>query len=172
MNSAGMVSDLQNWKKYKMILMDLSSIRYMIKTAGKNDIAAHLFGCKDNFIPPLDSTVDIPKYAEKIAENAITFEAWHNNELAGMIAAYFNDQKNQTGFITNVSTLNNFSGKGIASKLLENCISYAKEKNFKEIKLEVNGHNRHAIKLYEKYDFRQTASAGDLKIFILNLQHY
>lgn len=164
-----MVLELQSWKKIKQNLMDSTSISYNIKTARIKDITTHLFRCKEAFIPPLHNTVNIHRYAEKIAENAVTFEAWHNEDLVGLIAAYFNDPGNETGFITNVSTLNTFAGKGIASKLLENCIRFGKEKKIKQIILEVNQANRQAIKLYEKYDFKHVTDKGELKTLKLIL---
>ncbi|MBL0182082.1 MAG: hypothetical protein IPP96_07240 [Chitinophagaceae bacterium] len=68
--------------------------------------------CKNNFIPPLQDTVDIDSYAQKIKSKSITFEAWQNGHLAGLIAAYFNDPGKEVGFITNVSVENGFAGKG------------------------------------------------------------
>lgn len=107
---------------------------------------------------------------KKIAQNSVTFEAWLNEELVGLIAAYINDEKKQTAFITNVSLIKEFGGRGIASQLLTNCIIFTKAQNFKEIVLEVNGKNLQALKLYEKFHFSEKATKGDLKIMHLNLQ--
>ena len=85
-------------------------ICYKIRTATFNDVLQHLAKCNENFIPALNEKVDIIAYSQKIAENSITFEAWINNELLGLIAAYFNDGKKKTAFITNVSTIKKYSG--------------------------------------------------------------
>ena len=137
-------------------------ISYKIRTAALNDIFNHLIKCNENFIPALDQKVDIAAYSKKIAENSITFEAWINGELAGLIAAYFNEENAKNGFISNVSIIKEYAGKGIASKLMEMCISYGVQHQFSEISLEVLRHNISAMQLYKKYDFHETGNKGDL----------
>jgi ribosomal protein S18 acetylase RimI-like enzyme len=139
-------------------------IDYKIKTAVFNHVFAHLQNANESFIPKLSEKTDIAAYSKKIVENSFTFEAWINGELAGLIAAYFNDTKNYSGYITNVSTLKKYAGKGIASQLMKMCIDYAAEHKFSEISLEVFNKNNSAIQLYKKNDFYQTGSNGDLII--------
>ena len=57
--------------------------------------------------------------------------------------------------IMNIVTKINKRRLGIASKLLEALISSSKEQNCTSITLEVNEHNKPAIKLYEKYNFKR-----------------
>ncbi|MBK8698425.1 MAG: GNAT family N-acetyltransferase [Saprospiraceae bacterium] len=83
----------------------------------------------------------------------MTFEAWKENSLVGLVAIYFNENADHSAYITNVSVLKSFMGSGIASELLGQCIGYAVSENFMEIKLEVNKESSHAINLYRKYDF-------------------
>jgi ribosomal protein S18 acetylase RimI-like enzyme len=142
-----------------------ASLEYKIKTASAKDIDAHLNDCKNNFVPALDKTIDIFEYSKKIAKHSITFEAWFSGRLVGLVAAYLNDTKNKKGFITNVSTSSDFSGIGIGSHLIENCIEYAKRHDFNEISLEVNAGNKSAVKLYEKFDFTKS-DAPDENIFM------
>ena len=132
------------------------TISYKTKTANANDISLHLMACDNSFIPLLSSRINIIDYAQKIYEKAITFEVWNKNELIGLIAAYFTQSKSGVAFITNVSVSKNYKGKGIASKLLSNCISYALNINYKEIKLEVNTENIPAITFYKKHHFSYT----------------
>jgi len=141
-----------------------SSIIYKTGTAQEEDVLDHLQKCKNNFIPALDKTVDIPKYAKKIAESAVSFEAWDGQELIGLIAAYFNDVVTGLGFITNVSCLTGFTGIGIGSQLLKNCMAYGEANGFKKIMLEVNKINLQAIKLYERHGFNQCSIKGELII--------
>lgn len=133
--------------------MNLFNIKYQIKTANENEISAHLKECNNNFSPPLNKRVDVKEYSKKISEKAITFEAWHKKKLIGLVAAYFNDFKNQTGFITNVSVIKNYFGIGVATKLMKMCMTYAKQNNFKKITLEVEKYNNAAINLYQKFSF-------------------
>lgn len=59
------------------------------------------------------------------------------------------------GHITNIVTKLDKRGNKIASKMLEELISIASKENLKCVTLEVNVHNNIAIKLYEKYNFKQ-----------------
>jgi ribosomal protein S18 acetylase RimI-like enzyme len=133
--------------------MSISNAIYKTKTASKEEIFLHLEKCKDNFIPPLDQTVDLSEYAKKIADRSMTFEAWINNTLAGLVAAYFNDAENHSGYITNVSVLGNYKGKGIGYELMNRCIEFAIQNSFNQIKLEVAENNDNAIQLYKKLNF-------------------
>ena len=144
--------------------MSPEDICYKISTATFDDVLQHLVKCNENFIPALNEKVDIKAYSQKIAKNSITFEAWINDELSGLIAAYFNDGEKKKGFITNVSTIKAYSGKGIASQLMEMCISYGVRHKFGEITLEVFQYNKSAIQLYKKYGFHQTGDKDNLVI--------
>ena len=55
--------------------------------------------------------------------------------------------------IMNIVVKKSFRHNGIGSILLENLISYSKNKSLKTITLEVNEHNLSAIHLYDKFSF-------------------
>ena len=67
--------------------MIIKNILYKIKTAQQNDILIHLNSCNNDFIPSLDSKVDINDYAKKLFLYSVTFEAWEGELLAGLIGA-------------------------------------------------------------------------------------
>lgn len=141
--------------------MNSSNVIYKTKTATQEEIYSHLSDCNYNFIPPLDERVNIQEYSKKIVEKSVTFEAWANTILVGFVAAYFNDIENHSGYITNVSITKSYMGLGIASKLLNLCIGYAREKNFNELKLEVNKDNAPAINFYKRLNFSAIESKSD-----------
>lgn len=87
------------------------------------------------------------------------FEAWEE-ELIGLIAAYYNSEKKEV-YITNVSIIKQFNGRGIASKLMENCVSFAKSGGYLEINLRVASGNKSAIGLYSKFGFRHVRFEED-----------
>ena len=126
---------------------------YKTSTASITEILLHLTACKDDFNPPLDQTVDLSEYSKKIAEKAITFEAWIDNRLAGLVAAYFNDVDGHSGYITHVGVIRNYKGKGIALNLMSSCIEFAIQNHFYQIQLEVAEDNDKAIHLYKKLNF-------------------
>jgi ribosomal protein S18 acetylase RimI-like enzyme len=128
-------------------------VQYTQGTVSAEDIRVHLTHCNEDFVSPLEKKVDIQEYSAKLFENALTFEAWSGNTLIGLVAAYFNDPCGEAGYITNVSTIKTYMGKGIASALINLSIEYAREHHFKRIILEVEKGNLSAIRLYEKLRF-------------------
>lgn len=138
---------------------------YSLTKAAYTDIVSHLETCKNDFIPPLQETVNISNYARKIKAKSITFEAWQSHRLVGLIAAYFNDPESKSGFITNVSVERGFAGQGIASNLLSRTIKYAQENKFNEIRLKVHARNALAVALYRKHGFEQYGSEEDFDLY-------
>lgn len=133
--------------------MSTSDTIFKTTTKSIEQIFLHLTECKDDFNPPLDQTVNLSEYAKKISEKAITFEAWIDNRLAGLVAAYFNDVEKHSGYITHVGVLGNYKGKGIAFDLMSRCIEFAIQNSFRQITLEVAEDNDKAIQLYKKLNF-------------------
>jgi len=116
----------------------------------------------NTFNPPLDTQVNsVEKYVQKLKNNAIIFEAWVKNALAGLIAAYFNNYETKTGFITSVIISPKYQRQGIAGILLEEALSYAKKKDFLKVNLEVKINNVRAISLYRKYGFKEISCEGE-----------
>lgn len=141
--------------------MSVSIVRYKIKTATQRDIHRHIMECNNNYIPPLSARVTLHDFARKIFDKAVTFEAWSDDILVGLIAVYFNDPDNIAGYITNVSVLKNYMRMGIASELMKENIEYARKHKFNEIKLEVRITNNSAIKFYKQFGFVTTEIKGD-----------
>lgn len=84
-------------------------------------------------------------------ENSYFIIAKNNNDEIVGFAGLKNivDEAN----IMNIVVKKSFRHHGIGSILLENLITYSKDKNLKTITLEVNEHNLSAIRLYDKFDF-------------------
>lgn len=117
-------------------------------------IKNHLITCSSCFVPSLDSYVNIDDYSKKIFEQAVLFSKFDNDKLIGLVAAYDNPTE-KFGWITNVSVDPNYSGKGIATELLNECKKYFEIKKYFSIFLEVFVNNERAIKLYAKQGFIQ-----------------
>jgi ribosomal protein S18 acetylase RimI-like enzyme len=132
-------------------------IEYTINKSSFHDIFVHLNKCNSIFKPCLDTRVNIESYAQKIKNNAVTFEAWHESELAGLIAAYFTDADKEIAYITNVSILEQIGGKGIGTSLLLECIKYASMHQFRRMTLRVSKESQAAIRLYKKFEFYEIA---------------
>ena len=132
----------------------MENINYKIKIASEEDIYNILKECNENFYPLLSDRVDLKEFSKKIFNLSITFEAWKNKELVGLIACYLNNIEEGIGFITTVCIKNSCIQKGISSELLSMCIEFAKKNKFKKIELEVYRDNNKAISLYKKFGFR------------------
>lgn len=114
---------------------------------------AHLQKSDHQFFPPLSSRVNLEVYARKLASFADNYEAWDNEELIGIISAYMNNQQEGVAFISNVSVLAPYTGKGLASRLLDDFLVDAKAKKFNKIMLEAHEENRPACLFYLKKGF-------------------
>lgn len=132
-------------------------INYKRKTSTSTEICSHLCACQEAFVQSLQKRTKINDYAQKIFDKAVTFEAWHNKKLIGLLAAYLNDPNNQSsGYITNISVDRDFLRQGIATQLMENLIKYTQNKKIKTLRLEVSAKNHAAIQLYEQFAFKKT----------------
>jgi GNAT superfamily N-acetyltransferase len=89
-------------------------IQFYMNRAAKAQITELLVRCDADFVPQLSSRVAIPGYAEKITMNAARFEAWADDTLCGLVAAYCNDVERGSAYVTSVSVLHEYQGKGIA----------------------------------------------------------
>lgn len=130
-----------------------ASVEYLLNNATQAEIAEHLSRSDADFVPPLSGRVEINDYAQKIASKAIRFEAWSGGTLVGLVAAYCNDQDKRIAYITSVSVLKAWTGKGIAASLMNRCIEHAKAMGMKQVSLEAASDNTLAIRLYEKNGF-------------------
>ena len=129
------------------------SVEYLSNTASVEQITEHLLRCDAHYLPALSSRVQIDDYSQRIANKAVRFEAWSAGTLVGLVAAYFNSEDKCTAYITNVSVLREWTGKGIARRLMNRCVEHAKASGIRRISLEVARDNTPAIRLYEKGGF-------------------
>lgn len=147
----------------------IGSVEFDLNKADTAQVTAHLQACDHVFTPPLSNRVNIDNYASKIAGRAQRFEAWINCKLVGLLAVYCNDLEQRTAFITSVSVLPTWQGRGIASRLMTICIGYMHNLGFKRIELEVEGSNTAAVMLYMKHGFAKYSSNNQAKNMILYL---
>ena len=131
------------------------NIEYKIGVGSQNEIYLHLLDCDKFFIPKLSEKVNISEYSEKIFNKAINFEAWDNERLIGLVSMYINEEDTSFGYITNVSIINEYKNRGIASNLLKKCIKYSKDINLNWISLKVDTKNVSAVNLYNKFNFME-----------------
>jgi len=144
-------------------------INYKINTATVTNIAAHLKACEKSFLIELERRVDIDEYSKKMKEYAVLFEAWINDQLAGLVAVYFNRIETKTAYVTNVSVSKKYQKMGIASMLLRQCIEYGLIHNFETIQLEVSADNIKALQFYSKFKFQKSGYKNGYLILERNI---
>ncbi len=147
-----------------------AAVDYLLNKASEAEIAEHLSRCDTDFVPPLSGRVEIDDYAKKIASTAMRFEAWSGGTLLGLVAAHCNDQKKRIVYITSVSVLKKWMGKGIAECLMKQCVKHAKASGMDQINLEVASNNAPAVKLYEKIGFIEGKAKAPFVGMSLNLK--
>jgi hypothetical protein len=76
------------------------SVVYSINKSSELEIKKHLISVSKNFVPELDSYVNIEEYSKKLFEKSTRIEAYSGENLIGLIAIYLN---NSDSFITNYS---------------------------------------------------------------------
>jgi len=145
------------------------AVDYRTNSASTAQIVEHLMCCDTDFVPPLSERVEIANYAGKIVSKAARFEAWSSGTLIGLVAAYCNDLGRHIAHITSVSVVKEWTGKGIAARLIAHCIAHAKAAGMHQIGLEVAVANVPAINLYKKSGFVSSGLDKPLDLMTLNL---
>ena len=143
------------------------SIEYQTNKSSPTDIAEHLYCCDLDFVPPLSRRVEIRGYAQKLTSKAMRFEAWSGGILVGLVAVYCNDEKRHIAYLTSVSVLRSWTSRGIAARLLAECINYTKALGMRKMSLQVARENKRACLLYEKSGF--LAGKQDGNFITMNL---
>lgn len=137
------------------------AITYTLNRATSTHLEAHLRLCDAHFIPPLSGRVRIDEYAAKVAAHAMRLEAWHREQLVGLVAMYCNDLQGRAAFITSVSVVQEWARHGIAQELLGQCAGRAHCAGMERIVLEVATTNLAAVSLYRKIGYVTRVAEGD-----------
>lgn len=126
------------------------------KQLSQSEIFDYLTENCEIFVPRLESRLDVREYSRKLNKYATHFCAFDKDRLKAFSACYFNDEKRKTGYISSFSVMKEYQGLGISSDLLNMIISYARERSFERIKLEVRKENEEVMKIYSKKGFIET----------------
>lgn len=128
----------------------MTEIKYTINRSNLDDILKHLSECSDSFVPKLSSYINLSDYSNKIYEKSFRFEAFIDNELIGLIAAYINSE---WIYITNVSVLPKFQNLKVADSLMKECIKKCQNLSINKLLLDVRKENLKAFNFYKKRGF-------------------
>jgi len=146
-----------------------ATVEYRCNRASEAEIAEHLSRCDAYFVPPLSERTGIDDYASKIVSKAVRFEAWAGDALVGLVAAYCNDHEKRIAYITNVSVVSEWKGRGIAACLVSRCVEHANSVGMRQVSLRVAVANARAIELYEQSGFTADDEGASFVTMRLNL---
>ncbi len=144
-------------------------IEFKVSRATAGEILQHLSACDPNFVGSLRLRVDLQEYAVKVFNHAVRFEAWAEGKLVGLVAIYCNDQDYRIAYITNVSVLAQYQGRGIATQLIHRSVEHADKCQMRRVRLEVGNTNHFASSLYAKSGFVAAGRKNSMDIMDLIL---
>lgn len=98
---------------------------------------------------------------KKICENGILIAAYEEKQICGYLSMYANDFIEYNCYINMFAVIPNKQKLGIGKCLLDKCISIAKEKQMKYVKLEVLNNNEKALSFYKKNNFKFDSICSD-----------
>jgi ribosomal protein S18 acetylase RimI-like enzyme len=130
-------------------------VQQRLNVATTQEIVDHLTLCDATFAPPLSQRLDIGDYATRLSAHAMRFEAWNDETLIGLVAAY-PDHAHSRMFISNVSVLSPWRGHGFAAGLITRCGDAARDLGMRSMVLELAADNVAARRLYDKLGFVST----------------
>ncbi|MBE7053777.1 MAG: GNAT family N-acetyltransferase [Ruminococcaceae bacterium] len=110
----------------------------------------------DNDFPiPLSEKVNLFEFSKKVLSLGIVLAEFDGDTICGAILFYANDKETKTSYVSVLGVLKSHRKKGIAKRLLSECIKTLKEMDFKTVSLYTHKTNFSAIALYEKNGFKK-----------------
>ena len=157
-------------KKYQIMVLNLSNFISSINQKKHNDFEIVNIINKSDLVSKLNRIQNIafenswgysPNTKNQIikkieSNNSLNdgiFFALSKNEPVGFVWPTKDNSKDKIGYISMIGTHPKFTGKGIASALLNKAINYFTLKEFEYIKLEVDTENIGAKSVYGKLNF-------------------
>ena len=108
-----------------------------------------------DFTPPLFPRVNPIDYYNKVVTYGIVVMCSFKGEITGMAILYANNTKTRKGYISFIATLKQYRGKHIATLMLNECFSIARQKGM--LTLDIATNNPIARDLYLKSGFVVTS---------------
>lgn len=121
-------------------------------TMCKNEILRFLKDIDNDFNPSLSEKVILEEYVDKIYKKShLVSHCLNNGKIVGLLVVYCNDFIDYRAYVALVGVLKDYRGRGIAERMMCECIDYVRCNNFKTIGIHSN--NNIAINLYKKLGF-------------------
>jgi len=106
-----------------------------------------------DFNPPLDSSINIKDYADKIVGNATVLSIIDSGKLVGFMAVYCNDPEKKVGYGTMLAISKSHRSYGIGPQLIKMTVDHLRKRGFQKFSLEIYKSNPRVINLYKRLGF-------------------
>ncbi len=154
-----------------MIITNLD-INFYLRRLSLDEIERYLLFNDNNLFEKLSARLDIHEYSKKLYENAKHFALYDRERLIGFAPCYFNDEKQQSAYISALIILKSYQGTGLDKKLLDHIKDYAKQSGFKKIIVNFHCMNSHSIGFYGKNGFKHFNTNNDICFFKYKCHQY
>ena len=134
----------------------------------EKDIIEFLKKIDSLFKIPLSQKINLEEYSKKIIRNADVFLAFDSESIVGIVVGYNNDKELKISNMSILVVLNEYQGKGIAKKLVNNFLDLAKNKKMEKVKLSTV--DARALKLYESLNFKIVREENEVYYLELKLK--
>lgn len=121
----------------------------LIRAMTKEDLDEVLAVERESFREPWTKNMFLGELSQEITVYRVAAE---NDRVIGYMGMYHVADE---GHITNVAVAKDFRRRGVAGALIASFLAYAQENHLAFLTLEVRRSNSGAIRLYEKYGFRE-----------------
>jgi ribosomal protein S18 acetylase RimI-like enzyme len=124
-----------------------------MQEVSSRELIDYLEKVDDLFPIPLSAKESLQVLAEKLLKYGTLCPEFDNEKMVGLVAGYIENTVNSLGYISVVSVLPEKQGEGIASKLVTEFLSIAKEKGLRGVNLYCDSRNDRALKMYDRLGF-------------------
>lgn len=125
----------------------------MINKFNANSICEFLNKVDTLFPTPLSKKQDLKFLSEKLFTKGTLCTETDGEKLVSLVGGYTENIIDNKAYISVVATLEDYAGKGIATKLVKEFIDICREKKIKAVHLYTSQTNFPAIRMYEKIGF-------------------
>jgi ribosomal protein S18 acetylase RimI-like enzyme len=149
-------------------------VEVKIRSASKNDIPIILGLLYELGRPKPKKNSDVDVFRDLVKKYISDSDkkilvAYHEDiEIIGMVSIMFLSRLNQVNYemyIPELIVLEKYQNQGIGKKLINACVTLAKEKKSHRIRLESGNHRKESHQFYNKLGFEQSALS-----FTMNLE--
>lgn len=119
----------------------------------------------DFYNQQLNNSEDIKLLAHKFQEFAHFAVACREDEAAGFIAYYCNNEESKSGYLSMIIVRSTYQHQGIGSTLLRYMIDMCRQKGYTNIRSEVNINNNKSVSFFQNNGFYLLGKAGENSVY-------